>query len=265
MTTEELYKLVYSKYGMITRARGCFLYTKKGVRLTDLFLENGRAVLGWDGKNAATFFKNMLSKGLTGGFICEDHSRLDKAVSTLLGSERITAVFTGREEALKAGLSISAQGTSFYRPWNPGNTDWTGTDCVIMLPPFPWCDNLYILAVRKPLFQDNTMSSTIPGQSSIPFAQVAAITRAIYNLIEQLKIRQEKDWFIYDPLVTKYWTRKGPYLFPKMAENQYEAFVKHCLECGLVINPSYNAPSIIPYGADLGVFSKLKTTPFTQE
>ena len=267
MTTDELYKLVYSKYGMITRARGCFLYTKKGVRLTDLYLENGRAVLGWDGKNATTFFKNMLSKGLTGGFICEDHSRLDKAVSVLLSSERITGAFTSLEDALKAGLSISAQGTSIYRPWNPANTDWAAGDCVIIIPPFPWCNNVFLLAVKKPLVQNSQTSVQIPGQSSIPFAQVSAITRSIYNLIEQLKVRQEKDWFIYDTVVTKYWERKGPYLFPKISENQYEAFVKHCLECSLVIAPSYNVPSIVPYGADTGVFSKLKSMPFdfTQE
>ena len=265
MTTEELYKLVYSKYGMITRARGCFLYTKKGIRLTDLFLENGRALLGWDGKNAGTFLKNMLSKGLTGSFICEDHSRLDKAVSALLGSERVTAVFKGREEALKAGLSISAQGTSFYRPWNPGNTNWENTDCVIIIPPFPWCDNVYILAVKTSLIKDGQNVAEIPGQCSIPFAQVSAITRAIYNLIEQINLRQEKDWFIYDPVLTKYWNREGPYLFPKVPQDNYKDFVLHSLECGLVISPDYNQPSIVPFGADRGVFTKLKNSPFTWE
>ena len=95
MTNNELYKLIYSKYGIITRARGCFLYTKKGVRLTDLYLQNGRAILGWDTKNAGTFLKNQLNKGLTGGFICEDqkHLRLKKSVEQLLGSVRGVAFY----------------------------------------------------------------------------------------------------------------------------------------------------------------------------
>ena len=63
-------------------------------------------------------------------------------------------------------------------------------------------------------------------------------------------------------MVTKYWERKGPYLFPKIPENQYEKFVLHCLEKGLVISPVYNEPSIVPFGADAGVFSKLKSDPF---
>ena len=258
MTAKELYRLIYSKYGIVTRARGCFLYTKKGVRLTDLYLENGRAVLGWDGKNASTFFKNMLSKGLTGGFICQEHSRLDKAVSALLGSERITAVFGTKADSLKAGIALSSQSTSFYRPWNPGNVDWTSTDCVIIVPPFAWCDDFYILAVKKDF--EGKLSAL--GQKELPFAQTAAVTRAIYNLAAQIPLRTEKDWFIYDPVVTKYWSRKGPYLFPKISENKYDAFVKHCLDCGLVINPSFNEPSIVPYGADTGVFAQLKKMPF---
>ena len=260
MTNNDLYSLIYSEYGPVTRARGCFLYTKKGERLTDLYLENGRAVLGWDGKNAFTFFKNMLNKGLTGGFICQEHSRINKAVSLLLNSEREVFYFPTKAVALKEGLSVSPQGTSVYRPWNPGNTDWTGTDCVIIVPPLPWCDNLYMLAVKKEITGNGSCLSSI----SVPFAQEAAITRAVYNLIKEAGERSEKDWFIYDTVLTKYWTRKGPYLFPKISENKYDDFVRHCLKCGIVINPSYNEPSQIPFGADTGVFTKLKNTPFNE-
>ena len=260
MTNEELYSLVYDKYGTITRARGCFFYTKKGERLTDLFQENGRAVLGWDGKNAFTFFKNMMNKGLTGSFICEDKSRLDKAVSTLLASDRKCIFFAAKADALKAGFSISPQNTSVYRPWNSDSPEPQTIDCIILTPPLPWCDNLFILAVKAEL----QLQIKLTGQIKLPFAQETAITRAVYNLIAQLKARTETDWFIYDPVLTKYWTRKGPYLFPKISENRYDAFVKHCLECGIVINPSFNEPSIVPFGADKGVFTKLKNSPFEQ-
>ena len=258
MTSNELYTQIYSKYGIVTRARGCFLYTKKGERLTDLYLENGRAILGWDSKNAGTFFKNMLNKGLTGGFICEEHSRLDKAVSSLLNSDRKTAFFATKADALKAGLALSPQSTSIYRPWNPGKGDWTDTDCLIIVPPLPWCDNIYLLAVKGD-------TNNLAGQIPLAFAQKTAITRAIYNLIGALDERQEKDWFIYDPVLTKYWERKGPYLFPKISENEYDAFVRHCLDCGLVINPNYNEPSIVPFGADPGVFGQLKKAAFKGE
>ena len=261
MTNTELYNLIYSKYGIITRARGCFLYTKKSIRLTDLYLENGRAILGWDSKNAGTFLKNMLNKGLTGGFICEDqqHLRLQKAVSKLLGSDRIVAFFSDKGEALQAALSISPKGTAVYRPWNPANSDWTTTDCVIINPPLAWGEGFCLVAAAKELVNEN---SIFKDAVSIPFALETAVTRAIYNLAAAITERTEKDWFVWDPVLTKYWERKGPYLFPRISENEYDDFVRHCLDCGIVINPNYNEPSIVPYGADTGVFNQLKKTPF---
>ena len=261
MTNTELYNLIYSKYGIITRARGCFLYTKKSIRLTDLYLENGRAILGWDSKNAGTFLKNMLNKGLTGGFICEEkpHLRLTKAVSQLLGSDRKLAFFPDKTTALQAALSISPKSTAVYRPWNPGNSDWTITACVLINPPLAWGEGLWLVAAAQELVKDD---SSLKDALTVPFALETAVTRAVYNLTAAIGERTEKDWFIWDPVLTKYWERKGPYLFTKISENEYDDFVRHCLDCGLVINPNYNEPSVVPFGADAGVFSQLKKAPF---
>lgn len=38
---------IAERFGFVRRARGPFLYTQKGVRLTDLYRDAGRAVLGW--------------------------------------------------------------------------------------------------------------------------------------------------------------------------------------------------------------------------
>ena len=84
----------------------------------------------------------------------------------------------------------------------------------------------------------------------------------IYDVISEIPLRKETDWFKYDNVLSKYWTRKGPYLFPKMNEEMYKKFVAHCLDCSILINPEYNNPSIIPFGADIGVFTKLKNNPF---
>ena len=53
---------ISKRFGNVKRARGCFLYTEKGVRLTDLFQEGGRAILGWGGNSAFTVLKNVLSR-----------------------------------------------------------------------------------------------------------------------------------------------------------------------------------------------------------
>lgn len=255
MTNNELYRLIYEKYGTVTRARNCFLYTKKGERLTDLYLENGKAILGWDGKNAFTFFKNMLNKGLTGGFVCEDKSRLDNAVSKLFGRKCKVFLYPTKKDAVAAAVNVGAKNIVSYRPWNSEQQNLSDADAIILIPPLPWGEEIVILAIF-----DGVPANAL----AIPFALQAALTRAIYNLIGQLPLRQEKDWFIYDTILSKYWTRKGPYLFPKISEDKYDSFVKHCLDCGLVINPSYNEPSLVPFGADKGVFTKLKVTPFIQ-
>ena len=140
MTSEALYQELYNRYGPVTRARNCFLYTKKGVRITDLYQENGRAILGWQGNSAFTMLKNVLSRGLTGGFICEENDRLQKAVSILLDSERKIYFFNDKLSAMKTGLAIAPESTNAYRPWNKTSVVWKDVKCVILEPPLPWTD-----------------------------------------------------------------------------------------------------------------------------
>ncbi|MCR4952594.1 MAG: hypothetical protein K6A43_00845 [Treponema sp.] len=256
MTSEALYQQLYNLYGPVTRARNSFLYTKKGVRITDLYQENGRAILGWRGDSAFTMLKNVLNRGQTGGFICEENDRLSKAVSELLDSPRKTYFFSDKMSAMKTGLLIAPESTNFYRPWSTSGINWSDVKCVIIEPPLPWTDSIYILAVSQE-------EATVPvSKLTVPFALKTGITRAIYNLIAALQNREEEDWFIYDTILTKYWKREGPYLYPKIAREDYDAFVLHCLANGILINPDYNSPSIVPFGADKGVFEKLKKSPF---
>lgn len=257
MTLNELSCEIYKRYGPVTRARGCFLYTKKGKRLTDLYQENGRAILGWEGGSAFTVLKNTLSRGQTGSFICEDVSRVEKAVSELLKSKRTIFYFSTIEHVTKVALSVSMENTAVYMPWLSYDMDWSKIDSVIIEPPLPWTKSIFILAVKKEL-----ELPAIFSQSPVPYALQTAIARGIYNLIAELPGRTEKDWFIYDPVLTKYFTRRGPYLEPKVPEDKYNDFVLHCLDRGVIINPEEGHSSIVPFGADRGVFTELKNSPF---
>lgn len=261
MTINEFYKELYKRYGTVKRARNCFFYTNKGVRLTDCFQEGGRAILGWEGGNAFTHFKNVLCRGQVGSFLCEDTPRVDKAVSSLLASNRKVFFFNSKMDALKSGLLISKDSTCVYTPWAPANENSTSSDCVVLLPPLPWTDSVYILAVKSELATDE-LCKLMPNQVAVPFALNTAITRAIYNLIAALQQREEKDWFLYDTVLNKYFERKGPYLRSKVPAEKYDAFVLHCLDKGILINPNPNENSIVPFGADKGVFTALKNSPF---
>lgn len=257
---------IFSRYGTIKRARKCFLYTEKGIRLTDLYQENGRAILGW-GTSAFTILKNVLDRGITGTFFTDfssptgrEKSQLDRAISDLFGDERKAFTFSSKQSALDAAISLSMQSTSVYRPWNPAEINWQNIDCIIFEPTLPWTSDIFILAAKVNLLKK--AESPVFRQSFISSPLSAAVTRSVYDLIKAIQEREEKHWFIYDQILTKYWERKGPYLFPKISESSYDDFVLHCLNCHLVISPNYHQPSIVPFGADKGNFTLLKDKPF---
>ncbi len=261
---------IKSRFGTIKRARGNFLYTQKRIRLTDMFLEGGRAVLGWgsDRCSAWTVFKNIISRGVTGSYFTDFNVRskaggktpLERAVSSLLNSDRKVFVFNSKENALKAAISVSPDSTSVYRPWNVQMSDWTAPDCVIIAPPLAWAGEIWLCAVKEDLFIDSDFSGTL--KAFLPAPLEASVVRSIYDLIKALQDRSEKDWFLYDKVLVKYFKRTGPWLFPKVPEEKYSDFVKHCLDCNLVISPVYSVPSFVPYKADYGVFRLLEKTPF---
>jgi hypothetical protein len=252
---EKLSHLIFSKYGNVTRARGCFLYTSKNVRLTDLYQENGRAILGWGGSSAFTMFKNTLSRGITGSFLCGYEYRLEKAVSDFFASQRKVLAFNKKSDALKTALLLSSQSTHVYKPWRAAPVKWNEIDCIIFEVPLAWTPEIYLLCVKEEI------KCEVQGiKLAAPF--ISALTKSIYNLSLALQNRQEKDWFIYDTVLTKYFKREGPYLYPKVDKNLYDEFVLHCLDQQLVINPFYEEASIVPFGADAGVFNGLKKNPF---
>lgn len=259
MINEEYYSEIYNRFGPISRARGNFLYTKNGGRLTDMYLENGRAILGWgndNGENGTASFlklKNIINRGLTGSFKTSFSNQLNKALSDLLNANCVAHVFFDKEKAEQVALSISSRLVT-YVPWKGLISEDEVVfdfECVLITPPLPWTDNLYILALRNdivPLF----ISQKISG------AMEAAIARSIYDLINELDNRSEKKWFLYDNILKDYFLRKGPYLYPKIPQEKYDDFVKHCMDCNLLISPDFNIPSIVPYGANKGIFTLLK-------
>lgn len=260
---ENLSEEIYKRYGAVTRARDSFLYTKKGVRITDLYRENGRAILGWKGESAFTQFKNALNRGAMGSFKTEIGKRVEKSIGQLLNSERVIFYFSNKSDALKTALMYSKSNTSIYKPWSNSMTDWSTVDSVVFAPVLPWTDMIYITAIKKEISESNPeIPQFINSSIKIPYPFAVAIARSNYNLIKALQEKSEKDWFIYDSILTKYWTRTGPYLYPKVSENDYKSFVLHCLDCEITINPDYYSPSIVPFGADKGVFTKLKNNPF---
>ena len=250
---------IASRYGSVKRARGCFLYTAKGQRLTDLYEEGGRAILGWGGSAAVTVFKDVLSRGICGSFRTDWDGRLGRAASDLLGFPAEIHAFARREEAEGAARAAGLE-APVWRPW----ADWAkGADgealaAAIIEPPCPLAGGTTLLALRK----EQAPCPPLPGSVRLPAPLQAAIARSLYDAIKAVRERGEKDFFIYDRVLTRYWKRNGPWLAPKLPCGRYRDFVLHCLDCALVISPCYEQDSIVPFGADPGVFRALERQPF---
>lgn len=291
MTTKELSEEIFKRYGAVTRARGYFLYTKKGVRLTDLFLEDGRAILGWHTGSSFTQLKNILSRGLTGSFRTEETFRLEKAISELLKKDFCVFCFADKKSALAAALKLSKDNSAVWKPFNTA-IDYSKFDSVVLCPPFCWTNTIFLLAADKRLCAEalgtsvaaasTTMTALSPavkvdktekatlatfpielsGEIKLPFALEGGITRSIYDYIAEAKLREEKDWFIYDTFLNPYFTRTGCYLTPKVPQEKYDDFVLYCLDKHFVINPHFEGQSFVPYKVDKGNFTAIKNSPF---
>lgn len=254
---------IFIRYGNVRRTRGPFLYTEKNVRLTDMYQENGRAILGWGGCNGFTFLKNVLSRGQTGSFVTQHLYQLEKAVSTLLNSSRGIFLFNSLQEAQNCSQKFFSETAVVYRPWIPENEKIYQAAAVIVQPPLAWTQDHFILALQPELLEKKSdVLDSIPCCRTAP-CLLQAYARSIYDLIKALQEREEKDWFLYDQALKPYFVRTGPYLKSKVPASVYSDFVKHCLDCGIVINPDSDGLSIVPYSADKGVFEKLKKNPFT--
>lgn len=261
-----LFRELKLRYGNVKRARGNFLYTEKGVRITDLYREAGRAILGWPcQESAVTVFKNVLSRGINGSFPTDFSYRMDKAVSELFNSSRKCLFFAFKEDAVFFVESEFKNSCSYFKPWNVENEKkaFSESECIIFEPVFPWTQSVYIACIPSDF--DISDKEKKYRTIKLPSPLLAGLTRSVYNLIKALQNFKEKDFFIYDTFLKNYFIRKGPYLFSKVEKEDYDEFFKHCLDCHILISPSYDIPSIVPFNAQKGVFELLKKNPFGEK
>lgn len=101
---------IKKRYGNVKRARGIYLYTEKSVRLTDCFLDGGRAILGHGGGKAKTAFKDCFERGANGFYDSGLLSAFEKAVKQLLPRNFTTiCLYTEKTAAPLEGISYSLE------------------------------------------------------------------------------------------------------------------------------------------------------------
>lgn len=244
---------IKNRCGGIKRARGYYLYTEKNIRLIDMYLDGGRAILGRrSGKNSLVF-KQCLDKGLTGDFPTSADFHLEKILKTFFPSYSF-GIYSNKEKAEAALREILSLNTNERIPvFMPFSEEPLSKGFLV----FPYMSINTVIAVCS-----NECSRSLPPSDKIFPAEKAAIARFFSDLQkalnnEQVKISKELKSQKTKPSVSsliknlkpnleKIWTLKGRYLFPKCAETEYEKIFTSALNNKIFISPYFYTPSVFP-------------------
>lgn len=271
---------IKKRYGNVKRARGIYLYTEKSVRLTDCFLDGGRAILGHGGGKAKTAFKDCFERGANGFYDSGLLPAFEKSVKQLLPSNFTTIrLYTEKTAAPLEGISYSLESSRekaepvLWRPWleisgksteQPTgypkiqivhNVDGDFPAIVKIVPPFPYATELCVYAFSTACGEE--MLQNLPKNDIVPAPLLAAFTRGFYDLKIALGTYTENDFKANSKVFEPFFIRNQCYLFPKIPEEKYKDFVLKCLDIGIVISPDYNVPSIMPWRANPGDLKKI--------
>lgn len=276
----DIYAEIRTRYGNVRRARGYYLYTEKNVRLLDLWLDGGKAILGRRAGQANLVCKQFLDKGLTGFLPTKADVQLRRALEALLPDYPVIRWYETQDKAeriagsvLQAGQNGTVQPLPVWRPFLDLASDSQE----------PIADNIMLVTPAYPvpcgiLVAGSRFEERLPP-SDVLFPPLAySLARAFFDLKHKMEELQLKEIKIEDGhhsemagrsarvshtivkkrqavlnrkaeaecLIPGVWTQKGWYLFPHIPEAEYPAFFLQALDAHVLISPEYGTPSILP-------------------
>ncbi len=274
MTLQDFSAEIFARYGTVRRARGVYLYTAKGVRLTDCFLEGGAAILGWNSGKARTHFKDTFERGANGSFCGGLYSALETSVKHLLPAE-YTCVRLVPSQAAAGNTCSLPDSARLWRPWLDfcrtdelnkadypnGKMFWPCLEkggelppVVRIVPPFPFAGSPVVLAFTGDFAEKN--QDRIPEHEVCPAPLISAITRSFYELKQALGEYGHKDFTVGSKVFSEWFELRECWLFPKISREDYDRFVLEALDAGIIFSPDYDTPSIMPWRANAGDFKR---------
>jgi hypothetical protein len=260
MTADSGYSLL-KKVPNVLRARGFRLYTEKGRRLVDLWLNGGAAVLGHTPPNILRELKNTASRGLYAPFPHFSENRYFKALSKLFPgySFRLYAAPPPELEML-----IKNGTAGLWRPFLASDFPFIIEDdaAPILVPVLPgiqlWRGGLpfgLCIAAAKP--EDGL--AQLPAGDMLPPVLLTTAARGLYDILASPQRAKSVFPRTFKALKTSLWRRQGIYLTLK--ENPppeaWEALFNKFLEAGFLIPPTPLHPLILPDELSDGEDAKL--------
>ncbi|MCL2318727.1 MAG: hypothetical protein FWC45_01475 [Treponema sp.] len=243
----------------VLRARDFHLYLENGKRLTDLWLQGGKAVLGHKPPRVLTELKNAAERGLFTALPHPAERRFFKALEGFFHGRTFRlyadegSLYRALEEAGFAGAASSAK-VHMWRPFL-GPPD---ENALILIPVLPFPLGPAVLVLEK------SLDDTFPPGDLIPPVLLAPAGRALYDLAAALKAKapnrgNPRYSKIERVLKGSMWRRRGIYLTvePAIEREKYETMFRHFLEGGFLIPPSQAEPLILPASMSPGEEAKL--------
>ena len=261
----------------VLRARDFHLYTEGGKRLTDLWLQGGRAILGHKPPQVLRELKNAAERGLFAPFPHPMENRFIKALGELFQGRgfRLYPDTVSLYRALeKAGFAEKddENGDCHHSEngdchlWRPFIEEHPDNLAPVLIPVLPLPLGPEVLVLEK------SAEASFPTSELIPPVLLAPAARALYDLIAVLKAKnQNRGQYLKIEKVLReqkpgglksgggFWRRQGIYLTlaPCMEREEYAALFRNFLEGGFLIPPSQLDPLILPPSLSPGEESKL--------
>ncbi len=233
----------------IRRARDYYLYDLRGRRYLDMWLADGRALLGHRPEGLLKGLKNDLSRGLLADFPSVYERRLSKALALLMPGYAEFRLYRSSERLLSAVAPLAVP------TWRPFLSDRDGREerAAVVTPalPLPIASGPAVAA-----FRGKAPDAAAPSDVVSP-ALLGALTKSVYLLIRFRERYTENLWRRFD---APFWSRSGPYLTATCGEREYSALFDRLLARGILISPRFPGPSIAP---GLGAIGEL--TSFRDE
>jgi len=256
----------------IRRARGNRLYAADGRRFLDLWLDDGRGILGERDRATRTQAANAADKGLTRPYPGLYDARFAKAVTAAWPGFGTVRTFSCERAALDAAARVLGSAprivdTAATSPFDPGAGPTLalarpfaaipdGVDVAMPRLPCPRPYAPYCLMAREGTPAAAALASE-PGEL-VPAQSTFAAARGLASL--ETAVRDgygEELWARFDKRLGAFFARTGPYLFARVDADSYDAFFKAALEGGALVSPRFEAPSVVPPDFDDGELVKL--------
>lgn len=266
------YSLLY-KVPAILRARGYRLYTQgasaKGgkLRLIDMWLNGGAAILGHTPPNVLREIKNTASRGLYAPFPHFLEARFIKALAKLFPG-RSFKLYAAPPAELKTLFNNGTAG--LWRPFLDSNFPFAigNNPPPILIPVLPgingWREGfpfgLCALAIQPEIQKDAL--ADMPSSDIFSPVLLAAATRGVYDLIaspDRAKPYFPRIFKVLKNPENSQWRRNGIYLNLKEKPQPQEwefLFIKF-LDAGFLIPPVPSQPLILPGELSDGEEAKL--------